>query len=408
MQKYFQVLICTFLVFILLACTSLINQIGGASSHKPEDLEEGISPGAQKLINKAFEGIDPARLVDYHTHIVGTGTSGSGAFVNPKMQSWLHPIKRLEFSVYASAAGIKNLDRFDKEWVDRIVRLIQGIKHRGKFRILAFDMRHNEDGSEDLEKTTFYVPNEYVYQLTDDNPGLFLPVISIHPYRLDALEKLEKWAKEGAKYVKWLPNAMGIDPSSPHVDLFYEKMLEHEMILLSHVGEEAAVEAGDQHLGNPLLLRKPLDKGIRVIMAHCASLGKCIDLDSPEKNRVPCFDLFLRLMNEEYEGCLFGDISAMLQYNRMSLPLSTILLSKNLHHRLVNGSDYPLPAINFLFWTWKLERDGFITKEERKYLNEIYDYNPLLFDFVLKRTVRRPVTGHKLDPSVFMANPGLE
>ena len=74
----------------------------------------------------------------------------------------------------------------------------------------------------------------------------------------------------------------------------------------------------------------------------------------------------------------------------------------------VNGSDYPLPAINALIWTRSFVRNGFITAEERRALNEIYDYNPLLFDFVLKRTMRHPETGQKLGPSVFMANPGLE
>jgi predicted TIM-barrel fold metal-dependent hydrolase len=398
----------------LFACTRLINLVAGASSYEPEELHDSISPEAQKLIQNAFKDINSERLVDYHTHIAGTGTCDSETYLNPKMQSWRHPLKRIGLSVYASAAGIKNLDNADEEWVSRLVRLIQGFKSRdikahGKYCILALDKYHGLDGIKNCDKTSFYVSNKYIFNTSKKYPKLFLPVVSIHPYRHRAIEELENWAKKGVKYIKWLPNAMGIDPSSPHVDPFYEKMLEYEMILLSHVGDEAAVEAGDQHLGNPLLLRKPLDKGIRVIMAHCASLGKCIDLDSPEENRVSCFDLFLRLMDKKkYEGYLFGDISAMLQYNRMPVPLSTILERQDLHHRLVNGSDYPLPAINFLIRTRQLKKDGFITKEERKHLNEIYDYNPLLFDFVLKRTVRHPVSEQKLAPSVFMANPGLE
>ena len=79
-----------------------------------------------------------------------------------------------------------------------------------------------------------------------------------------------------------------------------------------------------------------------------------------------------------------------------------------MHWRLVNGSDYPLPAINTLIRTRSLASDGFITGAEREALNEIYNYNPLLFDFVLKRTIRHPETKQKLAPSVFMENPGLE
>jgi len=42
-----------------------------------------------------------------------------------------------------------------------------------------------------------------------------------------------------------------------------------------------------------------------------------------------------------------------------------------------------------------------IKKEERKYLNEIYEYNPLLFDYVLKRTIRHPKTGLPFPGEVF-------
>ena len=86
----------------------------------------------------------------------------------------------------------------------------------------------------------------------------------------------------------------------------------------------------------------------------------------------------------------------MLQFNRMPGPFSTLLKRQDLHPRLVNGSDYPLPAINALIRTRSLASDGFITGEERTALNEIYDYNPLLFDFVLKRTMRHPETKQKL------------
>jgi predicted TIM-barrel fold metal-dependent hydrolase len=255
-----------------------------------------------------------------------------------------------------------------------------------------------------------YVPNDYVVELARRHPDIFSPVISVHPYRWDALVEIDKWAEAGVKYIKWLPNAMGMDPAAQSVEPFYRRMKQHNMILLSHAGEEQAVQAEeDQRLGNPLRLRKPLDIGVRVIVAHGASLGGCDDLDTPGSEKIPCFDLFLRLMDEpKYVGRVFGEISAMLQFNRMPGPLAALLKRPDLHPRLVNGSDYPLPAINSLIWTRSLARAGFITAHERQALNEIYDHNPLLFDFVLKRTVRHPETKQKLAPSVFMENPGLE
>ena len=56
---------------------------------------------------------------------------------------------------------------------------------------------------------------------------------------------------------------------------FTKKMKELDLILLSHGGEEKAVEADeDQKLGNPLLLRRALDHGVKVIVAHCAGLDR--------------------------------------------------------------------------------------------------------------------------------------
>jgi mannonate dehydratase len=163
----------------------------------------------------------------------------------------------------------------------------------------------------------------------------------------------------------------------------------------------------DQKLGNPLLFRRPLDMGVKVVMAHCASLGKNEDLDRIDKPEANSFDLFMRLLKEpKYEKLLYGEISAMTQFNRLPDPLLTLLAHPELHHRLINGSDYPLPAINILIQTRSLVKYGMLTKEERGYLNEIYQYNPLIFDYALKRTIRHPQTGVKLDKAIFTRNVG--
>lgn len=391
-----------FLVFPL-----VLRQISGAFSHQPSELRSGLTPGARDLLNKAFEDVDPTQLLDYHAHLAGIGAGGTGNFVNPDMRSWLHPIDYLKFSVYLGASGVHSLENADREFVIRLVDQARNIKRHGKYCLLAFDKYYNRDGSLDLNKTELYISNEYVFAVAEEYPDLFEPVISVHPYRSDALEDLEKWSRRGAKMVKWLPNAMGIDPADPGCDSFYERMKKLDLVLLSHVGEEQAVDAvDDQKLGNPLRLRRPLDLGVKVIAAHCASLGEDEDLDHPDKPLLPSFDLFLRLMEEgRYQGLLFGEISAMTQYNRIGRPLATIIDRTDLHSRLVNGSDYPLPAINILIRTRSLVKSGFITEQERDHLNEIYDYNPLLFDFVVKRTIKLPGSDRRLPASVFLRKP---
>ena len=135
-------------------------------------------------------------------------------------------------------------------------------------------------------------------------------------------------------------------------------------------------------------------------------IGK--NLDHPEEKQVFNFDLFMRLMNDKrYEGLVFGELSAMTQFNRIGKPLTTVLEREDLHERIVNGSDYPLPAVNVVIRTKPLVKAGYIDDDERRSLNEIYDYNPMLFDFVLKRTIKLPGSNKRLPSSVFMTNAAL-
>jgi predicted TIM-barrel fold metal-dependent hydrolase len=387
----------------------LLHYIGGASSRRPDELSEGLSTPAADLMKRAFDDVDPQRLVDYHTHVVGVGAGGTGNLVNPAMRSRQRPLKYLKFLVYLSASGIQDMENADREFALRLADQVRHIEDHGRYRLLAFDKNYNADGTVNPEKTEFYTSNEHVFNLAAEFDDLFIPTMSVHPYRADAIEELERWAGRGANVVKWLPNAMGINPADGRCDPFYRRMKELGVVLLSHAGEEKAVEAEeDQRLGNPLHLRRPLDHGVKVIAAHCAGLGENPDLDRADRSLVPNFQLFMRLMEEKrYEGLLFGDISAMTQRNRIGGPLTTILERTDLHARLVNGSDYPLPAINIVISTRALARAGYITRAERTCVNEIYDYNPLLFDFVLKRTMRLPGAGQRLPASVFMANPTL-
>jgi hypothetical protein len=178
------------------------------------------------------------------------------------------------------------------------------------------------------------------------------------------------------------------------------------VVLLTHAGEEKAVAVkGAQALGNPLRLRRPLGLGVTVIVAHCASLGRNVDLDHPGTTATN-FDLFLRLMAEPaYRGRLYGDLSAITQVNRLPRPLQTLLARPEFDGRLLNGSDYPLPGVDLVIWTRRRAQLGLITAGERRALNEIWKHNPLLFDFVLKRTLKDPKTGRHWPASIFQRGP---
>lgn len=397
-------------VFLASGCGCLMDALAGASSGEPEDADRVLSAEAKALVARAYADVDPSKLLDYHAHVVGLGEDGSGCYVNPHMLTWAHPKDRLKFLAYRSAGRIEDEAHAESEYLARLLRLARG--HRGRLVALAFDAHHDEDGRVVAEKTEFHVPNDYAMKIAAEHPDLLVAACSIHPYRGDAVLELERCAARGVRIVKWLPNAMGIDPASPRCHAFYDRMRELDMVLLSHGGEEKAVDAEeDQKLGNPLRLRAALERGVKVIVAHCAGLGTDEDLDDPARPRLPSWDLFFRMMDDpRWRGLLFGDISAATQANRTPEPLATIIRREDLHARLVNGSDYPLPSVNVVISTRKFVSLGMITAGERAALNEIYDVNPLLFDYVLKRTlrVRDPDgTEHRLAASVFEEHPDL-
>ncbi len=355
------------------------------------------------LVREAWSGIDPARVWDCHVHIAGTGDSDSGIVIGPQLSSWLHPVQYVQRLFYMNAGCAHDAPgQVDRSYVERMRNLVEGFPAGARLLLLAFDYFHDEDGKPRPERSAFFVPNGYARSLAEKYGRDFEWAASVHPYRSDAVAALEEAAKSGARALKWLPAAMNIDPAASRCDAIYETLARLDVPLLVHCGKENAVKgAGTHQFGNPLRLRRALDHGVRVIVAHCASLGDDIDLDRGMNGpAVPSFDLFARLMDApQYEKLLHADISALTQRNRAGRPLRTVLERREWHSRLLNGSDYPLPGILPIFSPTALAADGLLPASAVKPLNAIHRHNPLLFDFVLKRHLR--VNGAGFPAAVF-------
>ena len=354
------------------------------------------------LLRAAWEGIDPQQVWDCHVHLIGIGDAGSGAWSNPQLDSWWHPIQYAQKLFYLNAGCVHEAKgRVDQSYIERLHNLVDGLRPGAKLMLLAFDRNHGDDGQADTDSSSFYTPNTYASAMAQKHARYFEWIASIHPYRADAVTALEQAIQGGARAVKWLPNAMRIDPASARCDAFYRVMAQHDLPLLSHAGKERAVSGGDtQDYGNPLKLRRALDLGVRVIVAHCASLGEDSDLDQgPNGALVSSFDLFTRMMQEpRYQGRLFGDISAMTQYDRAPF-LKQILGRREWHTRLLNGSDYPLPGILPIYSATSFVEVGLLAADAVPVLDVIQQHNPLLFDFVLKRSLN--LNGVRFPSQVF-------
>jgi predicted TIM-barrel fold metal-dependent hydrolase len=376
-------------------------------------LEEGIfnpclpDPTPQRLLDHnlvgaSWQGVDPAKFWDCHVHVAGVGDGHTGVWITPQMKSLFHPWQNLQRRFYLNASCAEREGSVDEDFVRRLLHCLAAFPRGAKAMLLAFDFHYDEDGARREDLSSFFIPNRYAAGLAQRFPDRLEWICSIHPYRADAIDELHWSAGQHARAVKWLPSAMGMDPASPKCDRFYQALARLNLPLLTHGGEEKAVHGGSMsELNNPLRLRRPLDQDVRVIIAHCASLGESIDIDrGPNGPRLDGFELFQRLMDEpRYEGRLFGDISAVTQANRAESILATLIRRVEWHARLINGSDYPLPGVVPLFSPRRFVKQQFLTDAQAQVLSEIRRYNPLLFDFVLKRNL---VSGGKhFTPVVF-------
>jgi mannonate dehydratase len=363
-----------------------------------------------ELVQSAFDGLDVSQLWDVHAHLVGTGDSGSGAYVDPRTQSWMHPVERVRRMVLMAAACVDDSPNggVDRRYLERLDVLMGAFPPDFRMMLFAFDHTVDDEGLERPERSTFYTPNAYAAGVARAHPERFRWAASVHPYRADAPARLDEAAAQGALAVKWLPSSMNIDPASPRCDAFYARLVELGLPLIVHCGEEVAAPGARQHaFNNPLRVRRPLEAGVRVIIAHAATLGQARDTDELRAGqsedaapRVASFGLLARLIDEpRWEGRLFADLAAVFQRNRTLDVQRELIARTDWHGRLLHGSDYPLPGIGLVYRLQPFVDAGMLDAHDAATLERLRPHNPLLFEFVLKRTLA--VQGARLAPAVF-------
>jgi len=311
-------------------------------------------------------GQSEIKPMDMHVHIVGNGAGGTGCWLRVKGWHWplaAFMLRHVGLPLNAMAGDL------DQLYVERLLRLVRE-SSLGAVVILGHDQVYDGQGQMMEGVGSFYVPNDYVLRLGREYPE-FLPAVSIHPARPDAMEELERCLAGGAVMMKCLPNCQTIDCSDRRYLCFWERMAEAGLPLLAHTGGEHTVPVVRREFADPRVLTRPLECGVTVIAAHSGTKSGPFDRDF--------FDVFAE-MTRRYPR-LYGDCSAFnVPIRGRHIPEC---LQEPLVSRMVHGSDFPVPVLGH--WAWMR---GFLTWRDFRRCEGIA--NVLERDYQLKRTMGFP------------------
>lgn len=277
--------------------------------------------------------------IDCHVHIVGNGVGGTGCWYRPR------GITRLGAPLLVRAVGLPpsalkgDLDRL---YAAQVRRFVQESSLDAAV-ILAQDDAYREDGERIPDAGSFYVPNDFVLRLAREHRE-FLPAVSIHPARRDALEELERCLEGGAVVLKCLPNCQNIDWNRPRYTRFLERMAASGLILLAHTGSERTLPVLDPKLADPRVLTRALEIGVTCIAAHCGTGTMLLDPDY--------FGVFVEMTRQHPR--LYGDNSALAGANFRARPgaIRRMVQDPELAARILHGSDVPVPVTAAVMWAF--------------------------------------------------------
>lgn len=271
--------------------------------------------------------------IDMHVHLVGNGSGGTGCWL--RVTGWHRALAALMLRHVGLPADAMTRD-LDQLFVVRLLEQVRS-SSLGAVVILAQDDVHDDQGRVMQGVGSFYVPNDYVLSLAQRHPE-FLPAVSIHPARPDAMEELDRCLAVGAVMMKCLPNCQNINCNDRRLIKFWERMAEARLPLLAHTGGEHTLPVVRREYADPRVLTLPLECGVTVIAAHSATKSGLFD---PEY-----FHVFAEMIRRF--PSFYGDTSAFNVPMRGRHVLEC--LREPLASRLVHGSDYPVPVNGHFAW----------------------------------------------------------
>lgn len=265
-------------------------------------------------------------VVDVHVHVSAL-TAGHGSMSRRLLSS-------VPFRFMKWRLGLRGADEQTERALRRkLFELLDATPELDAAAVLAFDAVHDAAGRVDPARTHLHVTNDYVIELAQAHPKVLFGA-SIHPYRADAVRELERCVAAGAVLVKWLPVTQGMNPADPRCLPFYEAMAHYRIPLLCHTGGEQSLPSVAPETASPLLLIPALERGVRVIAAHCGTRSTFRETDYVRE--------FVRLCHD-WEH-FYGDTSALSLPTR-SHAYRAVLDDPVVRSKVVHGSDWPIVPV---------------------------------------------------------------
>ncbi|MEQ8799467.1 MAG: hypothetical protein RJQ08_00735 [Salinisphaeraceae bacterium] len=388
---------------LLLAGDRWLTSLGGAFAHAPEDAEWLLTPTTRALVEASYDGLgDTPQVVDHWVHVFSRGDAdnGNASFLNPAAGDFWPFRHYVALRLLLGAGGVRDRSHLDERYPARLMRQVRSLPHPHQLQLVGLDQRFDRDGRAQPERTLAYVDNERVAALAERYPEHLRAAVSIHPDRPHALAEINRWAGRDIRRIAWMPGLQGFDPADGRQE-FYAAMAEQDMALIVHVGAGPGLGLGEAAMGNPERLRPALAAGLKVTMVLGGADGRYPDPQAQGRT-VSATELVLRMLREpELEDQLTAVIGGVATRPHSRQALSRLLQAPDLQGRLGYASVYPLPAVAAATNLGGLRDAGYLPDEATASLRELYDLNPLLFDFVLKRQLRLPHTDLGFAPGVF-------
>lgn len=333
--------------------------------------------------------------LDMHCHVVGKGNDitkiDTEVYFNAvDNQHWFTRIlyNLLEDDLIRIEADLnKDGTISTDEYFDLIYYLLESSDELDGIVLLAFDAVYSsKTGILDEQKTDLWVSNKFLserikkvdnkLQKAGINKRFFLGA-SVSPNRKDWEKELEYVISlTETVLIKLIPSAQHIHIEDKRHEDFYRALAANNIPLLCHVGPEYSFPEGirNQELDNFRHLKRPLECGVKVIAAHCATPVFPV----ADKSLIKDFYSFMKDANGEGKVRLWADTSALSLSTR--LPFIPEILNTFSPEWLVHGSDFPIPIDG---WTHLPYVAHDITPKE--YIDIYKTKNPLDRDIKIKR-----------------------